>query len=153
MTFSLPRASLPSTAVATTVTVVSAFSPAAARSTPRSSMEAAASAQGLDVTLSQGPNNTIRVTGEIPSLGKVTLQSKLTLGPDNRMQLSAAKVETAIPGLGGRIPRQLDFPIPVGQLPMQLTLQLNNLQTSADGLRVFAEAYHVRITGSGVESG
>ena len=115
-------------------------------------MQTAAAAQGLDVTLSEGPNNTVRVTGPIPGLGKVTLQSKLQLGPDNRLELSASKVESSIPGLGGRIPRQLDFPIPVGSLPMQLTLQLNNLQTSADGMRVYAEAYHVRITGSGVET-
>jgi hypothetical protein len=116
-------------------------------------MQAAAAAQGLDVTLAEGPNNTVRVTGPIRGLGKVTLQSKLTLGPDNRLQLSATKVESSATGLSGQIPRGLDFPIPVGQLPMQLTLQLNNLQTSADGMRVYAEAFHVRITGSGVETG
>ena len=113
-------------------------------------MESAAAAQGLDVVLAEGPDNSVRVSGQIPGLGKVVLQSRLTVGPNNRLQLKASKVETSVPGLGAQIPRQLDFPIPVGQLPMQLTLQLNNLETSPDGLRVYATADHVRITGSGV---
>jgi hypothetical protein len=116
-------------------------------------MESVAAAQGLDVTLAEGPDDTVRVTGQIAPFGKVTLQSKLTLGPNNRLQLSATKVDSSTLGsLGDAIPRQLDFPINVGQLPMQLTLQLNNLQTSPDGLRVYATADHVRITGSGVST-
>jgi hypothetical protein len=116
-------------------------------------MESAAAAQGLDVTLAEGPDDTVRVTGQVAPFGKVTLQSKLTLGPNNRLQLSATKVESSSLGLGGTIPRQLDFPINVGQLPMQLTLQLQNLQTSPDGLRVYATAENVRVTGSGVSTG
>ena len=116
-------------------------------------MEAAAAAQGLDVTLAEGPDNTVRVTGNVPGLGKATLQSHLSLGPDNRLQLPASKVESSsLGGLNGLVPRQLDFPINVGQLPMQLTLQTANMQTSADGLRVYAVADHVRVTGSGVSS-
>ncbi|GAA1998331.1 DUF2993 domain-containing protein [Catenulispora subtropica] len=113
-------------------------------------LEAAAAAQHLDVTLAEGPDNSIRVTGPLAGLGKVTLQSKLSLGPDNRLQLAATKVETPIPGLSGRIPKDLDFPIPVGALPMNLTLQLNDLKTSGDGLRVKALADHVTITSSGI---
>ncbi|MBW8806900.1 MAG: DUF2993 domain-containing protein [Catenulisporales bacterium] len=113
-------------------------------------LQAAASTQGLDVTLSEGPDNTVRVTGPIPGLGKVTLQSKLELGPDNRLKIIAAKVETSVPGVSGQIPRSLDFPIALGRLPMDLTLELNDLRTSSDGLRVSAKADHVTITGSGV---
>jgi LmeA-like phospholipid-binding len=115
-------------------------------------MQAAAATQGLDVTLSEGPDNTVRVTGQVPTLGKVTLQSKLDLGPDNRLKITASKVETSVPGVSGTIPRELDFPIALGQLPMDLTLQLNDLRTSADVLRVSAKADHVTITGSGVSS-
>ncbi|MFL6110080.1 MAG: DUF2993 domain-containing protein [Catenulispora sp.] len=113
-------------------------------------LQAAAATQGLDVTLSEGPDNTVRVTGPIPGFGKVTLQSKLDLGPGNRLKISASKVETSIPGLSGRIPRELDFPLALGQLPMDLTLELDDLRTSADGVRVSARAEHVTITGSGV---
>ncbi|MFD0630691.1 DUF2993 domain-containing protein [Catenulispora yoronensis] len=78
-------------------------------------LEAAAATQGLnDLTLAAGPDNTIRVTGPIAGLGKVTLQSRLGLGPDNRLQLTASKVETSVPGLAGRIPKELDFPLPLG---------------------------------------
>ncbi|MEY9926063.1 hypothetical protein ABH926_000683 [Catenulispora sp. GP43] len=116
-------------------------------------MESAAAAQGLDVTLAEGPDNTVRVTGNIPGLGKVTLQSRLSLSSGNRLQLTANKIESSsLGGLAGEVPRQLDFPINVGTLPMQLTLQMANMQTSADGLRVYAEADHVRVTGSGVSS-
>jgi len=113
-------------------------------------LQAAASTQGLDVALSAGPDNTVRVTGPIPGLGKVTLQSKLDLGPDNRLKLNASKVESSVPGLSGKIPRELDFPLALGQLPMDLTLELDDLRTSSDGLRVSARAEHVTITGSGV---
>jgi hypothetical protein len=115
-------------------------------------LEAAAAAQRLDVTLAAGPDDTIRVTGPVPGVGKVTLQSRLTLGPDNRLELAASKVETPIPGLGARIPRELDFPVPIGALPMNLTLQLNDLKTSGDGLRVKALADHVTITSSGISN-
>jgi hypothetical protein len=115
-------------------------------------MESAAAAQGLEVTLAQGPDNTVRVTGTVPGLGKATLQSKLSLSSGNRLQLTANKVESSSLGLAGRVPRELDFPINVGTLPMQLTLQTANMQTSADGLRVYAEADHVLVTGSGVSS-
>ena len=115
-------------------------------------MESAAAAQGLDVTLAEGPDNTVRVTGNVPGLGKTTLQSHLSLAGGNRLQLTASKVESSALGLNGRVPRELDFPINVGTLPMQLTLQMANMQTSADGLRVYAEADHVRVTGSGVSS-
>jgi hypothetical protein len=115
-------------------------------------MESAAAAQGLDVTLAEGPDNTVRVTGNVPGLGKTTLQSHLSLGAGNRLQLTASKVESSSLGLTGRVPSQLDFPINVGTLPMQLTLQMANMETAADGLRVYAEADHVRVTGSGVSS-
>lgn len=115
-------------------------------------MESAAAAQGLDVTLAQGPDNTVRVTGNVPGLGKATLQSKLSLSSGNRLQLTANKVESSALGLNGKVPRELDFPINVGTLPMQLTLQTANMQTSADGLRVYAAADHVLVTGSGVTS-
>ncbi|WP_194894847.1 LmeA family phospholipid-binding protein [Catenulispora pinisilvae] len=115
-------------------------------------MESAAAAQGLDVTLADGPDNTVQITGSVPGLGKTTVQSKLTLGPDNRLQLTASKIVSSSVGLSGRVPSVFDFPVNVGQLPMQLTLQMANMQTSADGLRVFAEADHVRVTGSGVSS-
>ncbi|NUP47031.1 MAG: DUF2993 domain-containing protein [Catenulispora sp.] len=117
-----------------------------------SDLESAAATQGLQVTLSEGPDNTVRVTGPIPGFGKVTMQSKLSLGPDNRLQLTASKVETSVPGLSGRIPSELDFPVPLGSLPMNLTLQLNDLKTSGDGLRVRALADHVTITGSGISN-
>ncbi|MBS2533923.1 DUF2993 domain-containing protein [Catenulispora sp. NF23] len=115
-------------------------------------MESAAAAQGVDVTLADGPDNTVQITGNVPGLGKITVQSKLTLGPDNRLQLTASKIVSSSVGLSGRVTSALDFPINVGQLPMQLTLQMANMQTSADGLRVFAEADHVLVTGSGVSS-
>jgi hypothetical protein len=117
-----------------------------------SDLEAAAATQHLDVELAEGPDNTIRVTGPIPGVGKVTLQSKLSLGPDNLLKLTASKVETPIPGLAGRIPRELDFPLALGSLPMNLTLQLNDLKTSADGLRVKALADDVTITSSGISN-
>lgn len=118
-------------------------------------MESAAAAQGLDVTLAEGPDNSVRVTGNVPGLGRATLQSHLSLGPDNRLQLTASKIESSSLGsaLTALVPKQLDFPINVGQLPMQLTLQTANMQTSADGLRVYAVADHVRVTGQGVSSG
>jgi len=115
-------------------------------------MESAAAAQGLEVTLAEGPDNTVRVTGNVPGLGKTTLQSHLSLAAGNRLQLTASKIESSSSGLAGRVPRELDFPIDVGTLPMQLTLQMANMQTSADGLRVYAEADHVLVTGSGVSS-
>ena len=116
-------------------------------------LESAAAAQGLTVTLAEGPDNTVRVTGDVPGLGKTTLQSRLSLASGNRLQLSAAKIVSSSLGLSGQVPRQLDFPINVGTLPMQLTLQMANMQTSADGLRVYATADHVRVTGSGVSNG
>jgi hypothetical protein len=114
-------------------------------------LEAAAAGQHLDVTLAEGPDDTIRVTGTVPRFGKVTLQSKLSLDTDNRLKLTATKVETPVAGLD-LLPRDLDFQIPVGSLPMNLTLQLNDLKTSADGLRVKARADHVTITGSGISN-
>lgn len=116
-------------------------------------LESAAATQGLDVTLAEGPDNTVRVTGNVPGLGKTTLQSKLSLTSGNRLQLTASKIVSSSLGLNGQVPRQLDFPINVGTLPMQLTLQMANMQTSADGLRVYASADHVRVTGSGVSNG
>ena len=105
------------------------------------------------MTLAEGPDNTVRVTGDVPGLGKTTLQSRLSLASGNRLQLSAAKIVSSSLGLSGQVPRQLDFPINVGTLPMQLTVQMANMQTSADGLRVYATADHVRVTGSGVSNG
>lgn len=116
-------------------------------------LQAAAASQNLDVTLAPGPDNTVRVSGDVPGIGKVTLQSRLSLASGNRLQMNATKVVSSLPGLTGQVPRQLDFPINVGTLPMQLTLQMANMQTSADGLRVYASADHVRVTGSGVSNG
>ena len=116
-------------------------------------LESAAATQGLKVTLAEGPDNTVRVTGNVPGVGKVTLQSKLSLASGNRLQLTASKIVSSSLGLIGQVPRQLDFPIDVGTLPMQLTLQMANMQTSPDGLRVYASADHVLVTGSGVSNG
>ena len=116
-------------------------------------MESAAASQGYDVTLAEGPDNTVKVTGNVPGLGKTTLQSRLSLGAGNQLKLTASKIESSALGLAGTVPSKLDFTIDVGTLPMQLTLQTANMQTSADGLRVFAEADHVLVTGSGVSSG
>ena len=113
-------------------------------------LQAAAAAQGLDVTLAAGPDGSIRVTGVIPRINqKVTLESKLTLSGNNKIGISAAKVETAGVQLGS-IPHELDYTIPVGTLPMGM--RLHDFQVSPDGLRVSASAQNVTITGSGVSA-
>lgn len=117
-----------------------------------SDLEAAAATQHLDVTLAEGPDDTIRVTGTVAPFGKVTMQSKLSLDADNHLKLTASKLETPVAGIVG-LPKELDFQVPVGSLPMNLTLQLNDLKTSADGLRVKARADNVTITGSGISGG
>jgi hypothetical protein len=115
-------------------------------------LEAAAATQRLDVVISDAGNGNVRITGNIDVAGqsvRATVESSLTIGAGNQVSLTAVKVETSIAGLGAVVPRDLNYTIPVGVLP--LSMQLKNFQVAPDGVRISAFANGVTITSSGIQ--
>jgi hypothetical protein len=116
-------------------------------------LQKAASAQGVDVILSDGGDGKVKVTGQISVLGqqvRATLTSAVVLGDNNKISLRAVKVDTNVPGLSSQVPRVFDYTIPVGGLPLGMTL--HDFRVDSDGVRVSGTAPPgVTISGSGVQ--
>jgi hypothetical protein len=115
----------------------------------------AASTYGLDVTMSEGADQTVKVAGTLRgsfsgvSISQpVVVDSKLVIEANNKISVRAVKVETKIPQLGSLIPPNFDFQIPVGALPMGMTL--HDFLVGPDGVRVSASAQNVTLTGNSV---
>jgi hypothetical protein len=115
-------------------------------------LQAAAASQGLDVTISDAGNDRVRISGTVQMLGQsvpATVDSQLILGSNNQITVRAVKLETTIPGLSGRVPAGLDYKIPVGTLPLGMTL--HDIKVASDGVRISATAQNVTLTGSGIQ--
>ena len=115
-----------------------------------SDLQSAAAAQGLDVTLADGGDGTVQVTGTVSLAGassQITVDSRITLRPDNVISLKAVKVKTGIAPLA--IPTSLDYQVRLGAMPLGMTLQ--NVRVSSDGVRVDATAQHITLTQNSVQ--
>ena len=120
-------------------------------------LQAAAAKYHVDVTLAQGQDQTIRVSGDLRgSYAGITVNqpftvvSKLTVEPGNKISVRAVKVETRIPQLGELIPKDFDFQIPIGTLPMGMSL--HDFLVGPDGVRISASAQNVTLAGNGVNT-
>jgi hypothetical protein len=120
-------------------------------------LQNAAAAYHVDVTLSEGVDQTILVSGQLHGTyagisvdQPFTVVSKLTVSPGNKISLSAVKVETKIPQLGALIPHDFDFQVPIGSLPMGMTL--HEFLVGPDGVRISARAQNVTLAGNGASA-
>jgi hypothetical protein len=121
-------------------------------------LQAAAATYHVNVTLAEGEDQTVRVSGNLRGSyagitvdQPVTVVSKLTVEPGNKISVRAVKVETKLPQqIGALIPKDFDFQIPIGSLPMGMTL--HEFLVGPDGVRVSASAQNVTLTGNGVSA-